>query len=63
MLQLGEPSMACIVARNRQIVRMKEKNKRKIDCHVMHLKNSINSKQESRSQKSNVEKKMMKKTA
>ena len=34
----------------------KQKNKRKIDCHVMHLKNSIISKQESRSQKRNVEK-------
>ena len=42
MLQLGRPSMACIVALSRQIVKKmkKKKNKRKINCHVMHLKNS-----------------------
>ena len=48
-LQVGGPCMACIIAQSRQIVRMKKRkknNKRKIDCHVMHLKNSIKSKQE-----------------
>ena len=50
-LQLGRPCMACIIAQSRQIVRMKKRkknNKRKIDCHVIHLKNSIESKQEKR---------------
>ena len=48
MFRLGRPSMAGIVARSRQIVRIKKKNKRKIDCHVMHLKILIKSKRESR---------------
>ena len=59
MLLLGKPSMACIVVRSRQIVRMKKekrKYKRKIDCHVMHLKILIKSKRESR--RKNVEKMM-----
>ena len=59
MLQLGRPSMACVVNRSRQIGRMKKKkkkSKRKIDCHVMHLKIrlSLNKNQEGR-------KKMLKK--
>ena len=57
ILRLGRPSMAGIVARSRQIVKMKKKKKRKINCHVKHLKNSIRPKQESRKQK----KKMLKK--
>ena len=48
--------MVCVVARNRQIVRMnkkrgkkrKNRTKEKIDCHVMHLKILIKSKRESR---------------
>ena len=50
MLQSERSSMTCVVAWSRQTMRMK-KEKRKIDCHVMHLKNSIKSKQESRKQK------------
>ena len=46
MLQLGRPFMACIGAKSRQIVRMKKSEK--IDCYVMHLKNLIKSKRESR---------------
>ena len=47
--------MACIIAQSRQIMRMKKRkknNKRKIDFHVMHLKNST------RSKRKNVEKMM-----
>ena len=52
MLQLGRPSMACIVALSRRIVKKKEKKKkRNIDCHVMHLKNLIKSKRESKRKK------------
>ena len=58
MLQLGRSSMICVVTRSRQTMRTKKKHKTKIDCHVMHLKNSTKSKRESR--KKNVEK-MMKK--
>ena len=46
--------MACIVAREQTNREQKKKEKKmkkeqkKIDCHGMHLKNSIQSKQESR---------------
>ena len=38
MLQLGRPSTTCIVARSRQIVRVKKKNKRMknwLSCHAL----------------------------
>ena len=58
MSQAGGPSMICIIAWSRQIVNIKKKLK-KIDCHVMHLKNSIRPEQESRKRKKML-KKMMK---
>ena len=41
----------CPVQTNWGNEKKEQKNKRKIDCHVMHLKNSIKSKQESRRKK------------
>ena len=59
MLRVGSPSMICVVARSRQTIRMKKKErKKKIDCHVMHLKNSIKSKRKSRKPNSKKFKKM-----
>ena len=50
VLQSGRPSMAYVVARSRRIMRTKKMNKKKnwLSCHVMHLKNSIESKRKSR---------------
>ena len=50
--------MVCIVARSRKIE--KKRKKKKFDCHVMHLKNSIESKRKSRKPifKKKIEKKM-----
>ena len=45
----------CSEQTNREHIKKKEK-KRKIDCHVMHLKNSIRPKQELRKQKKRLKK-------
>ena len=51
ILQAGSPSIVCVVPEVDKPREKKNKNKRKIDCHVMHLKDSIKSKRESRSKK------------
>ena len=57
MLQSERSSMICVVTRSRQIEkhRKKTKQEKKIDCHVTHLKNSIEFKRKSRKAK-NVDK-------
>ena len=66
MLQAGRPSTTCDIAQSgpfkkREKKWMNKRIKRKIDCHVMHLKNSTESKQKSRKSNSkNVLKKLHK---
>ena len=66
MLLSRRSPMACVVTRSRQLVRTKKiksrkknkKEKEKFDCHIMHLRNLIESKRKSRKAKfKNVEKK------
>ena len=63
ILQSGRPPMACVIARSRQLVRIRKKQKKQrkqkeeFDCHIMHLRNSIKSKRElKRPNSKNVEK-------
>ena len=60
VLQFERSSMAYVIARSRRIMRTKKRTKRKIDCRVTHLKNSIESKRKLRkpNSKKNVLKKM-----
>ena len=56
MLQAGRPSTTCDVAQSgplKKREKKKEKKKKKNDCHIMHLRNLIESKQESQVQKNN----------
>ena len=63
LLELGRPFMTYVVARSRQIVRMKKRkkhNKRKIDCRVMHLKKIRSSLSENQESQKNVLRKQWK---